>query len=367
MSSIPRRVGLTAALVTSLLAPVWIGPASAAVLSCGATVSVNTVLDADVGPCPNGGLVIGADNITLNLNGRRVFGQPGAGDGVGILLSGRTGVTVENGTVANFDAGVVIERGRANTVRYVNAFDNITTGPGANARAGHGNGIAIVSSKDNLIFGNNTVNNGPRAGIGLYSAVDPTNSESTALISSGNTVDSNTVVGNISSTTANLVDTDNIGIRIEPRTSDNFILNNRVADNGLDGITLFAGASRNVVRGNIVDRNGHIRVAVRRGNGIGLQSLPSEGGANSNIIEYNLVTRNADNGIVARGPRGTQPGARFNIIRFNTAIGNVALPTLPSIFGPAFDLLDTNPDCDDNVWQDNRYGTAFPPCAGDRP
>jgi len=74
------------------------------------------------------------------------------------------------------------------------------------------------------------------------------------------------------------------------------------------------------------------------------------------------VTRNADNGIVARGPRGTAPGARFNIIRFNTAIGNAALPTLPSIFGPAFDLLDTNPDCDDNVWQGNRFGTAFPPC-----
>lgn len=364
MSTRSRRFGLTAALVTSLLAPVWVGTASATVLPCGATVNVNTVLDADVGPCSSGGLVIGADNITLNLNGHRVFGQPGIGDGVGVLLVGRTGVTVQNGTVTNFDGGVVIDRGRANTVRYVNALDNITNGIGANARAGNGNGIAMVQSKDNLIFGNNAANNGPRAGIGLYSARDPLDPQGTAFISSGNTVDSNTVVGNIASAGASLVDTDNIGIRLEPLTSDNFILNNRVADNGLDGITLFAGASRNVLRGNIVDHNGFIRVTTRRGNGIGMQSLPSEGGANSNVIEYNLVTRNADNGIVARGPRGTQPGARFNIIRFNTAIGNVALPTLPSIFGPAFDLLDTNPGCDDNVWQNNRYGAAFPPCAG---
>jgi len=364
MSSVARRAGLTAVLITSLSTPVWVGTASAAVLACGATVSANTVLDADVGPCSNNGLVVTADNVTLDLNGHRVFGRAGSGDGVGILLVGRTGVTVQNGSVRDFDGGVVIDQGRANTVRHVDAFDNITTGVGANFRAGHGNGIGIVSSKDNLIFGNNTVNNGPRAGIGLYSARDPFDALGTRLISSGNRVDSNSVVGNISSTTANLVDTDNIGIRIEPLTSRNFFLNNRVVGNGLDGITLFAGASENVVRGNVVDRNGHIRVAVRRGNGIGLQSLPSAGGANRNLIEYNLVTRNADNGIVARGPRGTQPGARFNTIRFNTAIGNVALPTLPSIFGPAYDLLDTNPDCDDNVWRSNRYRTAFPPCAG---
>jgi hypothetical protein len=36
-------------------------------------------------------------------------------------------------------------------------------------------------------------------------------------------------------------------------------------------------------------------------------------------------------------------------------------------FGPIFDLLDNNPNCDSNTWQDNRYGTAFPPCAGDTP
>ena len=364
MSSFARRAGLTAVLVTSLIAPLSVGTAAAAHVACGATVSTSIVLDADVGPCSAGGLVVTADNITINLNGHRLFGRAGSGDGIGILLVGRTGVTVQNGTVRDFDAGVVIDRGRANTVRYVNAFDNITTGAGANARAGHGNGIGIVSSKDNVIFGNNTVNNGPRAGIGLYSALDPLVPGGTGLISSGNRVDSNSVVGNISSTTANLVDTDNIGIRIEPLTSGNFFLNNRVVGNGLDGITLFAGASENVLRGNIVDRNGYIRVATRRGNGIGLQSLPAQGGANRNIIEYNLVTRNADNGIVARGPRGTQPGARFNTIRFNTAIGNVALPTLPSIFGPAYDLLDTNPDCDENVWQGNRYRTAFPPCAG---
>ena len=55
------------------------------------------------------------------------------------------------------------------------------------------------------------------------------------------------------------------------------------------------------------------------------------------------------------------------MVRYNTAVQNVMLPPASTPFGPTFDLLDNNPNCDANVWQDNRYGTAFPPCAGDTP
>jgi len=54
-------------------------------------------------------------------------------------------------------------------------------------------------------------------------------------------------------------------------------------------------------------------------------------------------------------PAGTAPWA---------GTPSVAPPTLPSIFGPAYDLDDTNPSCDANVGQANQYGTANPPCAG---
>ncbi|MDQ4132332.1 MAG: hypothetical protein M3179_03805 [Actinomycetota bacterium] len=36
----------------------------------------DTVLDAELGPCPGNGIVIGANHITLDLNGRTVFGSP---------------------------------------------------------------------------------------------------------------------------------------------------------------------------------------------------------------------------------------------------------------------------------------------------
>ncbi|HEV2758126.1 MAG TPA: right-handed parallel beta-helix repeat-containing protein [Acidimicrobiales bacterium] len=313
------------------------------------------MLDNDLSGCTNNGIVVGADNITLDLNGHTVAGTSASGDQGGVVLVGRTGVTVRNGTVRNFDVGVVIEGGSNNTVEGINAFDNISFSGTTNRG---GDGIAILSSRDNSILRNNTVNNGPFSGIGIYSDIDSAHPRSTGGVSSGNVVDGNVVQGNIQGRTPNnVVNNDNIGIRLEPGNTRNFILNNRVTGNGLDGITLFVRNTFTVVRANIVTENGFYRQTARRGNGIGLQI----GGANDNIVEYNISTRNADNGISIRN------GSLRNVVRNNTAVYNAVLPPASTNFGPTFDLLDNNPNCDANVWQDNRYGTAFPPCAGDTP
>ncbi len=142
----------------------------------------------------------------------------------------------------------------------------------------------------------------------------------------------------------------------------NFILDNQVVGNGLDGIVLFVGSNNNVIRGNAVHRNGLYRTTARRGNGIGLQSLPGVNGASGNLIENNFVTENGDNGIVLRGPRGGAQGAVNNVVRNNVAVRNALLPLVGTGFGPAFDLNDNNPNCDNNLWQNNRYQTAEPPC-----
>jgi parallel beta-helix repeat protein len=85
------------------------------------------------------------------------------------------------------------------------------------------------------------------------------------------------------------------------------------------------------------------------------------GGANRNLIEGNYVVGNADNGISIRN------GSVSNIVRNNIAVGNVVLPPASANFGPTFDLLDNNPNCDNNLWRDNIYNTVFPACAGDTP
>ena len=100
------------------------GPASAAHVSCGQTILVSTVLDSNIGPCGSTGLIVAANNITLDLNGFTVSGGPAGEGGPGILLYGTTGVTVKNGTVTQFDAGVSIEGGSGITVTGIRALDN---------------------------------------------------------------------------------------------------------------------------------------------------------------------------------------------------------------------------------------------------
>ena len=354
----PRKAGLLAALVPLLLVLIPVGPARAAHVSCGATITQNTVLHGNIGPCPAGALRVTASNITLDLNGFQVFGGPAPGDGTGILLFRVNRVTVKNGTVHNFDMGVAIEGGANNTVRSIVARDNI----GSNSTNG-GDGIAILSSRNNRILDNVADNNGGVSGIGIYSDIDAQHPRTTAGVSSGNLVRGNDVTDNIASRFGDVTTTDNDGIRVEPNSDGNSFIENTVTGNGLDGIVLFVGSDNNVIRSNVVSRNGLYRTTARRGNGIGLQSLPGVNGAAGNLIEGNVVTENGDNGIVLRGPRGGALGAVNNTVRNNVAVQNAILPLLGPAFGPAFDLNDDNPDCDNNVWENNTYITVDPPCA----
>jgi parallel beta-helix repeat protein len=320
-------------------------PAGAAHVGCGQTITQSTVLDSNVGPCPGTGINIGADNITLDLNGHRVFASVSTfGEGAGIRVFRRTGVTVKRGTVSGFDGGVVIEGGSGNTVSQVSARDNIARVP-----ALYGDGIAILSSRNNRILGNQAINNGPFSGIGIYSDVDNDHLRQTTGVSSGNVVDGNSMVANVT-TRAGVVNnaaTEADGMRLEPGTSGNLIVNNLFARNGLDGISLFVRANDNTIRNNAMDQNG-LRTSARRGNGINLF-----GGANGNVIELNRVTRNADNGISLAGQN--------NQIRRNRVLQNAALPPI-NVNIARFDMRDTNINCDNNQWVANVFGTANMPC-----
>ena len=348
-----RAVTIAALTVAGALGV--IAPAGAQVgLACGATITQSTVLQADIGPCTNNGIVIGADSITLDLNGHRIFGRAVSGDRAGVYLLHRSGVVVQNGEITHFDIGVAVEGGSRNTVRRINAHDNIGGVGGIG-----GDGIALLSTRNNLVQGNRTVNNAPFSGIGVYSRVDNDHPRATAGASGGNVVDQNYVAGNIiSRDTSPPNGTDNDGIRVENDAVFNTFSNNTVVGNGLDGIALFADTADNVVRGNSVSRNGFYRTTARRGSGIIVFSRSTR-----NLVENNLVTNNADSGIDIRPPVGTSAGATNNRILNNTAVGNSARPFIPSpVFGPSFDLKDGNPNCDNNVWFANRYRTFNQPC-----
>ena len=91
------------------------GEASADHVSCGDTITADTTLHSDLVNCPNNGIVIGADDVTLDLNGHRIDGDgtPAAGCDpetefcdVGVLNDGHDGVTVMHGSVREFNVGV---------------------------------------------------------------------------------------------------------------------------------------------------------------------------------------------------------------------------------------------------------------------
>ena len=95
------------------------GQASATHVRCGDTITADTTLDSDLLDCPNNGIVIGADDITLDLNGHTIDGdgdpfEPCPKDepcDIGVLNEGHDGVTIKGGTVTDFGLGVVVVPG----------------------------------------------------------------------------------------------------------------------------------------------------------------------------------------------------------------------------------------------------------------
>ena len=73
--------------------------------SCGATITVDTTLHKDLVNCPNNGIVIGADNVTLDLNGHVIDGDgteftdcpPDEPCDLGVLAFDHHGVTITGG------------------------------------------------------------------------------------------------------------------------------------------------------------------------------------------------------------------------------------------------------------------------------
>jgi hypothetical protein len=112
-----------AALAMLVLAP----SASAATVSCGDTITETTVLDSDV-VCPDdvysdfGAVRIGADNITLWMNGHTIrAGAAGGAYGVyGVTSSEHpepwSGVQIRGGSIEGFDGGIELPQAQNSSV-----------------------------------------------------------------------------------------------------------------------------------------------------------------------------------------------------------------------------------------------------------
>ena len=299
----PRQLAVPVVLlVLGCCLAVGAGPASASHVSCGDIITSDTTLDSDLTNCPGNGIVIGADDITLDLNGHTI-------DGDGVLgcdefyacdfgvdnTAGHDGVTIENGSIREFATAVFVLDASDNRLRRLSASHNILGGllliaaPGAriehNSISANGlttdqAGLIVFESSEIRIDGNAVRDNGD---IGMF------------LIGlSDSRVERNSLSGNPEA-----------GMILDG--SGNEVSGNRVSRNG-DGLVV-TGDSNIVVRNHVSDTTG-----CPDGCGFGI-SL--EGGT-GNLIAHNIVTRAREAGIrVADFESEGGPPAIDNVVRRN--------------------------------------------------
>ena len=146
----PKQVvarAMVLALVVAGFTVLGAGQALAGHVRCGDTITTDTTLTSNLVNCPNNGILIGADNITLDLNGRTIDGDAtlvdpcpeGESCDVGVDNSaGHKGVMVEGGSVRDFALGVVILGASNNSLRHLSVsrsfFSGIVIGESARSR-----------------------------------------------------------------------------------------------------------------------------------------------------------------------------------------------------------------------------------------
>lgn len=220
-------------------------PAAAATLTCGQVITTDIALSHNL-VCPAGtdALVIGADNITLDLKGYTISGD---GTHAGVRAAQRAGVTITNGTIIGFAAGVVLDQTTGGIVSKIDASHNVR-------------GIDLANAVDSQIV-QNTVSgsihsDGIRLG-GAHRTVVAQNvlDDNLWAISVSSTQDAriqrNVVTGargtgiaifdgSTGTTIAQNVVTDGWeeGIRTSPGTSGTTVIQNTSTRNGRDGITV---------------------------------------------------------------------------------------------------------------------------------
>ena len=109
----PRQLAVPVVLVVvGCCLAVGAGPAFANHVTCGDIITSDTTLDSDLVNCPSNGIVIGADDVTLDLNGHTIDGDGElredcpedeiCDDGVVALDHAR--VTIQGGSLQEFRA-----------------------------------------------------------------------------------------------------------------------------------------------------------------------------------------------------------------------------------------------------------------------
>lgn len=263
---------LISLLGTAMVLVVPGGEAIGGTLSCGYTITTDTTLESDLIDCPNNGIVIGADDITLDLNGHAIDGDGALVDpcpedefcDVGVANDGHDGVRIKGGDIGEFAFGVFLFGARRNVLSDLATTQNVFSG------------ILLVETTRSRVRGSSSFGNaGPDSGVGI-----------TLFGSHNNRIAHNRSFGN-----------GELGIHLD-RSNHNYVGNNAVRRNPEDGIVLQGDG--NLIVGNRVVRNS-----------ITITLFSNDAHAVGNVVRRNHVRR---------GPRGgiaIDPAVERTVVKRN--------------------------------------------------
>jgi len=267
-------------------------------LSCGAVLVAATTLTRDLTNCPNNGIVVGANDVTLDLNGHTIGGDgipvPSCPDGascdVGIDNSaGHVGVTIRGGSVHGFDVGVLVLGASASHIQRISTSNDTSVG------------VIVGDSVRSSIDHNSSMHDG-LSGILIYGSHDVRvahNSVSAAhgyaipvFGSSHNRFEQNVLNGN------------DHGILLDS-SNDNAVTGNRIFHSGGSSIDVGPASGNRVVQNVLIDNGDGVVLTEARNNqisdntvlGTGSFGFPDTGGfgvildgAADNLVQRNKVT-----------------------------------------------------------------------------
>jgi CSLREA domain-containing protein len=189
-------------------------------VSCGEVITTSVLVTNSLTDCPADGLVVGAHEITIDLNGNLI---DGVGAGAGVRNPRFDSVTITNGTVQEFEVGVQVDPSARNVVSDINAQLNGLAG------------IQLSGAADASVR-TNTLTAGQRDGIALLGGTQRT------------LVRDNSVTANLGR-----------GIWVE-NSSDNRIERNSVGASADVGISLEGSRNNRLVRNDLSANAGGIEV-----------------------------------------------------------------------------------------------------------
>jgi parallel beta-helix repeat protein len=367
----PWRAIPIAALGALAFFVVGAGATTGGSIGCGETITQDTKLDHDLIDCPGDGIIIGTDNITLDLNGHMIDGKDPCCSLVGVRngtrfpdVNGYDNVTIEGGTIRQFPGGVRVFGATANTVRNVTVTETGTaisledTNADVIERSRLSGNLAAVhirGSGSNLIRNNVISDN--RLGLMLVETSGDNAVERNAFVANSDRAmffedifsGTNRVVNNRLSGTGiifveasgfevvrnsishsrsaalllivarnnrieeNVLSQNAIGMDLQTESSNNRIAGNSIVDNTGPGVSLAdfpPGNEGNTLIDNVVSRNGADGIFI---------GLDNPG----NVVQENLANRNGDDGIDVDEPTSA---LAHNTANRNGDLGIEAVP-----------------------------------------